>query len=600
MTYIDEVFKEVPPLETVSKIKSILTELGIQMKDQCVDIGVENSNIVRVMTDRSFPATAGKGVTKEFAMASGYAEFIERLQCGLMFYKYQCLEDDPKLNLHTYAPDAVYLSREELIENGEWMDAIIETYGSSLSREKIADQCVMYANSDRVLCLPFYSYFEDKSVLLPCGFVEHMYSANGCCAGNTKDEAWVHAISEMFERNATIYHLLHNDACSVISEDTLQSFPTVSNILSQIRADGHLSVTVFDFSRDFGIPVIATRVINLQTQDYLVNIGADPVLEIAIERTLTEIFQRGPIDTLCTYRPGKPIPISQREISTANNVLNQLELAKGLFSAAFFCENGKEKTKDDFPDYSQKTNTQLVEIMMEELKKTGKPVYIRNYSFLGFPCYKFVVPGFSESRGVRLTQPLQEYALGTIASRTLRNIEKATDEQLDALLIHRNMISDANSRAGNFSFLSGIPFEKCEISASLANLHYAYAAYKLHRYTEASQYLMITSKHLSDPAEKQYLKCFARYLDFLSKGCEGAKAKTVIEKLFPQDVTIKFFSALASGNPFGNRLVRCNPSQCNDCRYFDICHYSYAAELISLAGEKYQTFFGGQDPSCFK
>ena len=44
-----------------------------------------------------------------------------RLQ-GLFFYKYQSIERDEKMNLHVHAPDKKYMTVQELIDNGEWMD----------------------------------------------------------------------------------------------------------------------------------------------------------------------------------------------------------------------------------------------------------------------------------------------------------------------------------------------------------------------------------------------------------------------------------------------------------------------------------------------
>lgn len=600
MKYIDEKFKAVPPLCTVERIRNILSDLDIEMNDTWIDIGVENSNTVRVMTKCGFPVTTGKGITKEFAMASGYAEFIERLQSGLMFYKFQCLEDDPSLNQHTYAPDAVYMTRSELIENGEWMDHIIQSYNCGLTRESIADQCLMYANDSKALCLPFYSYFEKKHVLLPAAFIEHMYSANGCCVGNNREEAWVHAISEIFERNASIYYILHNDACPCISEETLCSFPTVNHILTQLRADGHLDVTVFDLSRGTGIPVIATRVINLETQDYIVDVGADPILEIAIERTLTEIFHGRAIDKLATYHPRKQIKRTSAEVSTVSNVLNQLETADGQFSAAFFCDDPENsRSKSDFPDYTELTNPELVRILLDKLKALNKPVYIRNYSYLGFPCYKFIVPGFSESRGIRLSQPVQEYYFGIIASRVLRNIEQASDADLDTLLMYRKMSASALSRANSFSYLSGIPLDSRE-SAAMLPLHYAYAEYKLGRYAEAAQDLYRYAQFCERAPDKAFFSCFGRYCSFLAQKYDSETACLVLDKLFPTETSVVFRAALKCDALFGTRLLRCSKENCSKCSYASHCHYSFAASLVARAGKIYATFKDGQAPEEFR
>jgi hypothetical protein len=221
------------------------------------------------------------------------------------------------MNLHTYAPDKKYMTLQELIENGEWMDHLIDTYGSGLSREKIARQCHMYActGEDKILTVPYYSLFEDKYVYLPVGFAAHMYSANGCCAGNTRAEAWLHALSEIMERRGNIATLTGGSSAPEVPEHILQQFPTVSKILAQMRSNKNLDIKIFDYSQSPDIPVISTRIIDKDTQRYIVNTGADPILEIAIQRTLTEIFQGKSIHNFYSKNNGRILNNSGLDIS---------------------------------------------------------------------------------------------------------------------------------------------------------------------------------------------------------------------------------------------------------------------------------------------
>ena len=88
MLYIDEKFKENPPGETVDRLKRILGSIGIETVAHSFPSGIENCHSVRVSAKTGFPGQNGKGVTEEFALASGYAEFAERLQCGLFYTKF--------------------------------------------------------------------------------------------------------------------------------------------------------------------------------------------------------------------------------------------------------------------------------------------------------------------------------------------------------------------------------------------------------------------------------------------------------------------------------------------------------------------------------
>ena len=467
---IDEKFKDAKPGDTIARIQEILEQLDIRLVEDWIDTGVDHCYGLHVHGDKGFPFANGKGVTADFARGSAYGEFIERLQSGLFFYKYQSLENDPELLLHTYAPDAEYVSKEDLLEDSDWMDPIVASYG--VTKEAIASQCEMYAGSKKILVLPYYDYFEDRYVKLPAGFVEHLYSANGCCVGNTREEAWIHALSEIMERYCCIRLMKEDHSVPVIPEEELQKYRMVSETLDIIRQDGDFDVDVVDCSLGTGYPVVATRIINKKTHRYIVSIGADPIPEIAIQRTLTEAFQGRTLARL--HLTGNNRILSHAsDTDICNNVLNQLETAQGAMNAAFFMPTDEPYTR--FPDYSGLTNQELIHVVLKYFKDRDLPIYIRNYSFLGFHCYKFVIPGFSESRGLRIPQKVQQYAMGELASLALRNVRKADDLAMRDILFHKNMIKGVNSREYYYPFLAGLPLAHGDHSTSAA-VHYAYAA----------------------------------------------------------------------------------------------------------------------------
>ncbi len=235
MKYIDEKFKDAKPEETVNLIKGILTDLGITLSDRWNESGIDDCWARRVSDQCGEHGTNGKGVSKNFAMASAYAEFMERLSLGIFFRTKQYAPDDPSLNLNSFAPDARYMTEQELIDNGEWMDHIINEYGHGLSREKIAKLCTVFDGNKSVLTVPYYSLFEDKYVYIPTALESKLYTANGCCAGNSRNEAWIHGLSEIFERHNCLLHLISGKSAPVIPYEKLKKYSTVSRILDKIN-----------------------------------------------------------------------------------------------------------------------------------------------------------------------------------------------------------------------------------------------------------------------------------------------------------------------------------------------------------------------------
>ncbi len=600
MQYIDEKFKDASPQATVERIIELLKSINVEITEKWNDSGIDNCHSLIIKAGTGLPHSNGKGVTKEFARASAYGEFIERLQSGLFFYKFQSFENDPEVNLQCFAPDGKYFTKQELIDNAEWFDYLLKSY-PGLTREELANQCAMYAHTDdgNILCIPFYSLFEDKYVYLPAGFIEHMYSANGCCVGNTKEEALVHALAEIMERKASTQAIANGYSFPRISEDVLQSFPTVSKILKKLRECEELDVSIFDASIGNGFPVVCTRIINKNSHGYHVNFAADPILEIAIQRSLTETFQSRNISTIALDEY-KPILNDTNSVRTSVNTLNQLETGNGSFSTDFFAEEltcTKEATR--FEDNSNLSNSELLKKTLEIFRQTGSPVLARNYNFLGFPCYKVIVPGFSESRGMKLTEPVQEYALGDTVSRILRNPKKHDVADIGILKMFNQMISGIISRRRNFKFLSGLPIDN-EGAITLWNATTGYFAVKTNDIKTAIQCADILTKHIRvAPEDKAYFLCVRQYLTLKSSGVDEDKLFAILNKFNKKQYVEQLERNLVNGNPFDEYVLECDGKTCTNCRYKNNCHYDYIRTLIRNAGEVYSKFTDGQNPENF-
>ncbi len=606
---IEEKFKECPPAETVEHVKECLKKVGITLSERLRDSGIGNCYSVRVVDDASCVLFSnGKGITVDLTRASGYAEFIERIQCGLMLYKFQSITRDPDMNLQMYAPDGKYMTKQELVENGEWMDQIIKVYGGGLTREKLAEQCQMYActDEDKILTLPYYSLFEEKYVYLPAGFVEHMYSTNGCCAGNTRDEAWVHAISEIFERNATIRMFTTQASAPIIPMDIVNQYPTPKKIIASLLTNENLDITLYDFSGDTGYPVVGTLLIDKTTQDYVLNISADPILEIALSRGLTEVVQGRNPNALISHHRGNLLTWDFNG-TLSHNIVNQYETGEGLLSSHFFTDPpSREYDPASFEENSNKTNAELLQYSLGRLKRRGLQVYVRNCSFLGFHTYMMVVPGFSEVRGLRLTEKIQEYGLGDATFRAFRNPSEAPVTDFHLLLMYVTKMQGVYSRRTNFARFAGLPMQGRKTDV-LLYCTLSYAAYRLGQFGEAAQYLMrlLSTKYKEDDPlsakQREYLQCLSRYLNITAKKASAADTKTILTKFYTGEAVTALYQKLESKeNLYEGFLLKCDTRSCASCPYSDICDYTATKERIQTVGAHYSRFTDGQSKEIFK
>lgn len=603
MLHIDEKFKETSPAQTIERIQGLLKDVGIVLEEKGRNAGIENCWSSHVAVKDGYPFFSnGKGVTQDLSRASAYAEFIERLQCGLFLYKFQSMNRDAATDLHRFAPDGKFMTMAELEAEGEWMDHVIDSYGHGLTRGKLAKLCKNYAaaDEDKIWTVPFYSLFEDKYVYLPVGIVEHVYATNGCCAGNTREEAWVHGLSEMMERRSTLTQLMSGKASPVIPEAVLAQFPTAMNIIQKIRESGKYDVQVFDLSMDNGFPVIATRIINKKTQDYVVNIGADPVLEIAINRTLTEIFQGKDLETFSSSHANSILK-DINDVPYSHNALNQMETGNGLFTVDFFSEELTcQRPCTDFADNSQKSNAELLAYMLELYRKLGRPVYVRNFSFLGFNSYHFVVPGFSETRGMLLTEPVGEYAMGDEAAKVLRDPAAANEASLAFLLMFHNKIKSMISRKDNFAGLAGLPLTGgCARRLLYASL--SYAAWRLKQYPTAVRYLDEARRNTAEEPIRDYFACVGMYLKLLSAGTSPEQIRIVLGKFFDAKPVGELYQRLDScRSPYDGYLLECDRKSCDSCKYHAYCSYDRVKEIIGNVGKVYSQFTDGQSREHFQ
>lgn len=600
MQYIDEKFKDASPEATVEKIINILKSINIEVTENWHDSGIENCHSLTLHAGGNLPTSNGKGVTKAFARASAYGEFIERLQTSLFFYKFQSFENDPEVNLQCFAPDGKYFTKEELLENADWFDCLVKNY-KGLTRESLAKQCEIYAhtNDGKILCLPFYSIFEDKYVYLPIGFVEYMYGSNGCCVGNTREEALVHALSEIMERIASTGAILSGKSYPEIPRETLDSFPTVNKILKRLDECEDLDVAILDCSLGNGFPVICTRIINKISHSYHINYAADPILEIAIERGLTETFQSRNLSTIALNET-KPILSGISKNGLSSNMINQLETGNGWFGADFFAEEITcAKPATNFKDNSDKTNAELLKMLLELYKEIGNPVLVRNYNFLGFPCYLVVVPGRSEARPLKLTEPINEYAIGDFVSGILRNPKKYDKFDMSMVTTFNKMIEGINSKRNNFRKLAGLPLTaNSDSNRILWNVTMAYISLCTGDIKSTIKYTDALTK-VCHSEDRDYFACVRQYLTLKHSGITDDKIFVILKKFNKKAALEKFEVNLKNNTFFDEYLLECDTRSCENCRYKKDCHYDYIRTFTKNAGEVYKTFTDGQSKENF-
>lgn len=398
--------KSALPETTVYNIRSILNELGISLKETSYEndglfgcrLKINNSGLSNFDID-----SCGHGRSYECALASGYGEFMERLQNGVIYNKAflyyisqkakrhiqkSPLEQtmiDGELNMtFLYDPKEQQMNAEEIIL--KYRDDL-----SNLFRldKKVVDYQLKIKEiikDEKVIMVPTYSYREEKEILYPVSWALLATGSNGMCAGNTPSEALLHGICEIFERYACAQIFLQQLTPPTIPIEQFAGSVVYDKMQHLIKKNNYIFI-VKDCSLGKGLPVLGLIIINRKNHTYNFKLGSDFVPEIALERCLTEVYQSN-----TGFRGLSYLNVSQMEEKDRYYLM--LKDGSGQWPSSIFYAT---------PSYNYKGfNRSLGNNDSEDLKyaaelicKLGSNLYIRDNSFLGFPSYYVIAPGLS-------------------------------------------------------------------------------------------------------------------------------------------------------------------------------------------------------------
>lgn len=475
-------YKDCSPVDTITKVRKILYDLDLFVKE----IPYNNSKHFHackiVLNNKRLDglnfAANGKGMTYEYALASGYAEFMERLQNGLIFNGLHFMTKEFVLSLNKSG------GYEKKIENnGGVLDFVYDPNEKNISLENsVDDNFIFYSdlfpflNNDRdaivdflknelnfeeLVSVPFYSKKENLLLYLPIEIIFAACGSNGMASGNTKNEALIQGFCEIFERYAGYKIYYENIVPPTIPLDYFKNKEIYSTIVDFLQETNY-KLIIKDCSLGLGLPVIGIMVIDSVNGKYNFNLGSSLNPDIALERCLTEIYQN-PIGIYWNeIRMEKYSDISQHsedfEYINGNNIFTNgtgywpINLFENRVSYEFeslnYCLN-----YSDFDDIC------FVESI---IKNMGYNIYIRDVSFLGFNSYYIVVPGMSQ------------YPVKRSHYHILGNAWNALSKLKNIKILDSNCLSDLcsvlNVEYSNIKH-SGIKFQDLFVCISNYDLH---------------------------------------------------------------------------------------------------------------------------------
>ncbi|KTT47841.1 protein involved in RimO-mediated beta-methylthiolation of ribosomal protein S12 YcaO [Pseudomonas oryzihabitans] len=425
--------KDLPLEQTIATLSGILADLGMKIEIASWRNIVPNVWSLHIRDAQSPQCfTNGKGATKESALASALGEFLERLNCNF-FYNDQYWGEEIANAPFVHYPDERWFQpgRQDELPLGILDPYCLAIYNpdGELRGSHLHD--TNSGNVARGICaLPFVRQSDAKVVYFPSNLIENLYLSNGMSAGNTLAEAQVQCLSEIFER-AVKREILEGELCLPdVPAEVLARYPGIVAGIQGLEEQG-FPVLVKDASLGGQYPVMCVTLMNPRTGGVFASFGAHPSLEVALERSLTELLQGRSFEGLNDL----PQPTFESQaVTEPNNFVEHFIDSSGLVSWRFFSAKADFTFVDwDFTSQGENANAQEAATLFGLLAAQGKEVYQAVYQHLGVPACRILVPGYSEIYPIE--DLIWDNTNKALAFREdILNLHRLDDDALAALL----------------------------------------------------------------------------------------------------------------------------------------------------------------------
>ena len=412
-------YRTLPPLQMVERIRSLLMKRDILTvetfhppEDEGIVYRCDLSLGDPPFCGAGMSATDG-GLSPRDALENAYLTFIARLSCGALV----------RDTLHPVeAGDAVDIP---------WRSFALDSppnlmFGLGMKDEQELAAFLKGAYGETIRCVP-YATEDGKTALLPRNMVRDLCGTAGLCAGNTREEAILRGLMDIYERYVTrkIYQFCF--AAPAVAMDVFAE----DGALAQIRRLGH-AFAVYDCSLGKSFPVIGLALTRADGRRAFA-LGAAVSPELALERCLTRLLagDRDAVERRF-HQPGALDTQDRQRVSQAYRAT--VASSDGPWPDSIF--GGRPLypyTAWDTPPFDGAA--QALRYFLDTVSQYGGTLYCRDCSVLGYPAYELYMPGASET-DLNFTMTPGEFLLWAQLRRhrkTVFALPRATGAELERL-----------------------------------------------------------------------------------------------------------------------------------------------------------------------
>lgn len=559
--------KDSSPENTITDITRVLDQLGLFT--QIVDENNFEKNwfsLTVVFRDFPYIYANGKGVSRLYAMASAYGELMERLQTGQLLDNLFWREDK-------------HISKQESIPLFQLV-SLYRTLFPNIVNCFSDDELIIFLKENPAMqqLKIYHSLKSGNNIILPHGFIYALEGSNGTCAGNTKEEAIVQGLCEIFERHVQkeLYYgdYTENDVPNIPIEwlRNLKSYYMIQKI---IESGYHVVVKDLTFNGKF--PVLGVLILNRKKNRYLFSMGSDIDMDICLQRCITELFQGR--DFNFSFRESMKKIVDADNINSSNlalshndkNYILTLKSHNGCVPY-YLLINAPETKNKDFKPFCQKkcTNTEALDYTIPIMLESTADIYILDCSYLGFPAYRLYCPAFNDAFYYNQKEFFTNISFENQVKVNRSPMPKKFDE---VYLKNLRGLAQINRNVGFFDFTKYMGFTCSSIDSIeyLSDLRELCLKLSLQNqdYKNANYYLdIILDSAVGTNVTLQKLK---QCILFKQKGVSDHDLKQLLQISFSENEIQELFDLLYLRGAYEIKLPYC--PFCDKCKLSYTCQY---------------------------
>lgn len=365
----------IPPEKTLERALPILEKIGmepIQDITEMDSVGIPVYSVYRKMTAKgTFGNYNGKGATREQAMASGAMEAIERYSAEV--------RDDDMIAYGTY---------EQASENGLSVNPIdlilpLPIQGHLDGAEIAWTPAFEMFRGEEVwvpACEVFYPYYPNGDLQL------YRFHTNGIASGNTIEEAILHGLFELIERDAwsIAEDRDHAHADLIVDDDD----SVAAQLLRKFEEHG-VEIHLKDLTSDIGIPTIGAASDDIKARDpemLTIGVGTHLDPQIAAVRAITEVAQ-----SRATHKHGIKV---NAELQKATREMGYDRIKE--INSLWYGECKQKERLSEIPNLATPYVLDDIEVVLDRLVKCGFDMVIAadlTRPETNIPVVRMIVPG---------------------------------------------------------------------------------------------------------------------------------------------------------------------------------------------------------------